>query len=209
MKKVYSRGIKSSNKWKDAQCCNTGPTTSPQSQPHRCAVLFCSVLFCCAVLIAALVWVLAIPGRKDGCLMYWCYFTPVFFSVKQICAWDKYHLRIAPTGPIIRFRMLLSSQAVNLLSTNVESPLPHTAHHILHSLLNFEFWYFLVKNFFKKYALSMCLNYRECDWVFGNFDWFWVAGRGGLVFGGWDIAYQLLQATVNIVRLSLSLLCTP
>ena len=172
--------------------------------------LRCSVLFCCAVLIAALVWVLAIPGRKDGCLMYWCYFTPVFSSsVKQICAWDKYHLRIAPTGPIIRFRMLLSSQAVNLLSTNVESPLPHTAHHILHSLLNFEFWYFLVKNFFKKYALSMCLNYRECDWVFGNFDWFWEAGRGGLVFGGWDIAYQLLQATVNIVRLSLSLLCTP
>ena len=174
--------------------------------PLRCSVLFCSV---------ALFWsrpsfgFWPFLGEK---MVPWCIdvILHLFFVCKtQICAWDKYHLRIAPTGPIIRFRMLLSSQAVNLLSTNVESPLPHTAHHILHSLLNFEFWYFLVKNFFKKYALSMCLNYRECDWVFGNFDWFWVAGRGGLVFGGWDIAYQLLQATVNIVRLSLSLLCTP
>ena len=182
------------------------------SEVSHTVALFCSVLFCSVLLRCS------DRGPRLGSGHSWAkrwlldvlmLFYTCFFSVKQICAWDKYHLRIAPTGPIIRFRMLLSSQAVNLLSTNVESPLPHTAHHILHSLLNFEFWYFLVKNFLKKYALSMCLNYRECDWVFGNFDWFWVAGRGGLVFGGWDIAYQLLQATVNIVRLSLSLLCTP
>ena len=181
------------------------------SEVSHTVALFCSVLFCSVALFWSRpsfgFW--PFLGEK---MVAWCIDVILhlfFFCKTLICAWDKYHLRIAPTGPIIRFRMLLSSQAVNLLSTNVESPLPHTAHHILHSLLNFEFWYFLIKNFFKKYALSMCLNYRECDWVFGNFDWFWVAGRGGLVFGGWDIAYQLLQATVNIVRLSLSLLCTP
>ena len=78
---VLSRGIKvevsSSHKWNDAWWCNTGLTTSLQrqiqlqilvrplpckfirSQPHRCTVL-----------ISALVWVLAIPGWKDVCLIF-------------------------------------------------------------------------------------------------------------------------------------------